>query len=216
MAALTFAADPNSLNNMKKQILCILAVIGAALPSCAADGDAVIFSGEDGFRSGWTVTAWGGLEARKDAEGENGGLAAASVLTEKAVPFSGVSLRVGYDQNMAAAAIPLDETLRDRGIVVLKVNCGKDSSGQALQANLGFLVEGKMKEAPQVPLGEFGGPAKLDNDPETWQEIRIPIDRMLAKLPDPTAAEGLLSVGIQYVDAPVSEILVGDCRITTE
>ena len=207
---------------MKKQILYILAAIGAALPAYAAGEDTVIFSGSEGFREGWTATAWGkGLEVREDAKGEKGEAAVAAVPTDQVVPWSGLALRVGYDQNKAAATIPLDDALREHGVVVVRLNCGKDpkgqpGAGQALQASIGFLVGGALKEVSPLPINQFGGSATLDGDPESWQEIRIPIATMLAKLPDPAAAEGILSVGLQYVETPASEVLVSDCRVKAE
>lgn len=207
---------------MKKQILYILAAIGAVLPTYAAGEDAVIFSGSEGFREGWTATSWGtGLEVREDGKGEKDEPAVAAVPTDKVVPWSGLALRVGYDQNKTAAAIPLDDALREHGVVMVRLNCGKDRSGQpgagqALQVSIGFLVGGNLKEVSPLPINQFGGSATLDGNPESWQEIRIPIATMLAKLPDPAAAEGILSVGLQYVEAPVCEILVSDCRVKAE
>lgn len=200
---------------------CFALLVACAFSTARAAEDIVIFSGGERFRKNWIASTWGGLDVRDDGEGENGGAVVAAVPTEKAQPWSGFSLQVAYDQNKAVAAIPLDDDLREHGVVVVRVNCGKDRSGQpgagqALQAGLSFLVGGERKAVPPTPLSQLGGEANLDGDPESWQEIRIPIAAMLKKLPDPAAAEGILSVGLQYVDAPACEILVSDCRIKSE
>lgn len=202
--------------------LATLTGLAAAISARAAVEDEVIFSEDGGFREKWVATTWGkGLEVRDDAGGEKDGKAVAAIPSEGAEPFGGLSLRVGYDQKPAVASIPLDDAMREYGVVVLRVNCGKDvtgqpSAGQAIQVTLGFLVNGNLKEVAPVALSKFGRKAALDGDSESWEEIRIPIADMLEKLPDPSAAVGLMTVGIQYVDTPTCELLVSDCRLKSE
>lgn len=195
-----------------------LAVCAISMAQAVAD-DAVIFSGEDRFRKNWTSSTWGGLEVR-EGEGENGGAAVSTAITDKTAPWSGVNLHVAFDQDRSKNAIPLDSDLKESGVLVLKLNCGKDregqpGAGQKLQVSLSFLDNGKPVPAPAVPLAQFGV-ASLDNDAASWEEVKIPISTMFQKIPDSSGIDGLVGVGIQYVDNPACEILVGDCRVTKE
>jgi hypothetical protein len=199
---------------MKRTAAVCLAVCAISMARAAAD-DAVIFSGEDRFRKNWTSSAWGGLEVR-EGEGENGA-AVSTVITEKTTPWSGVNFHVAFDQDRAKNAVPLDADLKEGGMVVLKLNCGKDregqpGTGQKLQVSFSFLNNGKPVPAPALPLARFGVES-LDGDETTWQEVKIPISTMLEKIPDSSGVDGLVGVGIQYVESPACEILVGDCRV---
>lgn len=202
-----------------KVVNALFIAICATLVARVAAEDAVIFSGEDRFRKNWTVSTWGGLEVR-EGEGEGGGAAVSTVLTNKVAPWSGVTLQLAFDQSSASGAIPLDDALKDGGAVVLKLNAGKtgdgeSGGGQALQVSLRFLVDGKSVSAKAIPLGRFGL-AAIDNISSTWEEVRIPLDIVLQQMPDPSAVQGLLGVGLQYVDRASCEILVGDCRVKSE
>lgn len=200
---------------MKLPVAAYLAACAISMGQAAAD-DVVIFSGEDRFRKNWTSSAWGGLDVR-EGEGENGGAAVSTVITDKAAPWSGVNLHVAFDQDRTKGSVPLDADLKDNGVVVLKLNCGKDregqpGSGQKLQVSLSFVEGGRQIAAKAMPLGQFGVQT-LDNDDSTWQEVRIPISTMLGNTPDSSGVEGLIGVGIQYVESPACEILIGDCRV---
>ena len=203
---------------MKVTTALFIAVCAASLARAAAE-DAVIFSGEDRFRKNWTSSTWGGLEVREE-EGENGGAAVATVVTEKAAPWSGLNLHLAFDQERSQGAVPLDQDLKESGVVVLRLNCGKNSegqpgTGQALQVSLNFLADGKPVAAPAVPLARFGLHA-VDGDSTTWEEVRIPISTVLQKVPNAPDVQGLLGVGVQYVEKPSCEILIGDCRVVKE
>jgi len=195
-----------------------LAICVFSMARVAAD-DAVVFSGEDRFRKNWTSSTWGGLEVR-EGQGENGGAAVCTVITDKTAPWSGVNLHVAFDQDRAKNAIPLDADLKDGGVLVLKLNCGNDregqpGGGQKLQVSLSFLDNGKPVSVPAVPLAKFGLES-LDSDAASWEEVKIPISAMLQNMPDSSGIDGLVGVGIQYVDSPSCEVLVGDCRIRKE
>jgi len=200
---------------------CLAAAVVCAGPARAGE-DEVIFSSGEGFRKNWVVTTWGGLEAQVGGGGENGGNAVVTVPGDKASPWCGVTLQLAYDQEKASRAIPLDDDLRDRGMVVVRLNCGKDASGQpvggqALQAGMTFLLgNGEKKSVPPVPLARLGGPARLDGDPDSWEEVRIPVATLLKNLPDPAAATGILGVSFQYVESPSCQILVSDCRLESK
>jgi hypothetical protein len=203
---------------MKVSQCLFIAVCAATLAQAVAE-DAVIFSGEDRFRKNWTTSTWGGLEVR-EGEGENGGAAVVTLLTEKTAPWSGLNLHLAFDQSRDGGAIPLDDTLKEGGILVLKLNAGKGpdgqpGGGQALQVSLNLLVDGKAVPVKALPLARFGLPV-VDTDSSSWEEVRIPLAVLLKTMPDPAAVQGLLGVGVQYVDKPSCEIAIGDCRVAKE
>src|SRR5689334_14821755 len=100
-----------AVQQMKLTAAVCLAACAISMARAAAD-DAVIFSGEDRFHKNWTSSTWGGLEVR-EGEGENGGAAVSTVITEKATPWSGLNLHVAFDQDRAKNAIPLDSDLKE-------------------------------------------------------------------------------------------------------
>lgn len=209
--------------HMKNQIVgCAVALVAGmfGVMASAADEGIALFSRDSGFISGWTATTWGkGLEAKKEDRG--GGSVVVATPAENAEPWGGMALRVGYGESMADRAIPIDGALREKGVVVMKLNSvpvhGNPSpTPQSLKISLGFSVDGKLKEVTPMPISNFVVGGGLDGAPGSWLELRIPISTMLAKLSGSATPEGLASIGIQYVEKPTFEILVGDCQLLTE
>jgi len=206
---------------MFKQIFClsIALILGAGFSQNAVLGkDAVIFSGKKKFLEKWMADGWGGMEAKVvEGAGEDGGAAVSSVFTQESAPWSGISLHLGYEYNGPLESLILDDKLKARGVVELKLNCGKTKDGkqggdQPLQFGLTFVLKDgtKVSSAP-VPMSQLGNAAKLDGNARSWEEVRFSVAEMLKKIPDSSQVAGVWSVNLQYVDTPACEILVGEC-----
>jgi len=202
----------------------ILAVLGAALVLSGMDAVAdeeEIFSGKNQFRKNWMVTGWGGMEGKVNSEvGENKGKSSVEACFGSEVqPYSGITLQVDYGQDQKGNCIPLTDSLKSKGKVVLSLNAGKDrekaKSGPVdLQLTLSFVLQDGQTET--ISFAQAALPAKLDDKGSTWQSFEIPIEKMVKLAADPSAIVGINRIGIQYIDAPNFGFYVGGCVVTSK
>jgi len=190
--------------------MCLAAFLSSALPLLAADNRPAvknIYSGA--LPEGWALEGWGGCELteRKEAASDP---AAKSFLAlcpqENATPWCG-------GKPTLSATIPDPITLPpesfDRTFLVFKLNGLTDefdrpSNGQTLQVSIGERIKdtGPWPECWQnggyVDVHGFLKGGAIDNDPGTWQEVRIPL-RMLT---DAKKLRFLGRIAFQFIGAP--------------
>jgi hypothetical protein len=178
----------------------------------AADPPAVqkIYAGA--LPEGWTLEGWGGCELteRKEAAGEAKGFLALTPQ-ENATPWCGGTVATPTLSAAIPDPVALPSESFGRAFLVFKLNGLADefdrpSSGQTLQVSIGEKIKdtGPWPECWQnggyVDVHGFLKGDAIDNDPDTWQEVRIPL-RMLT---DAKKLRFLGRIAFQFIGAPPS------------
>ncbi len=170
----------------------------------------VMFSEDSGSSTGWSFTPWGALEASTiEHEGLQAILLKPGDLPAKA--WAGVTMGKWKDP------LALDQAIVTDGVISFKFN-STDGGGQRLQVSFEILDgEGNPVDGTEafIPLSEISDFAAVDDDPETWQSVSVPLLESLNRSGHPAeSAHFLGKIAIQYIeDVPEKDLLITEVKL---
>ncbi len=193
--------------------MCVLTFVPSTAPLCAADSQPAvkkIYSGA--LATEWNLETWGGCELteRKEAEGaaDTKNVLALSPQ-EKATAWCGGTVSTSKTSASISDPIPLPLESLDKAFLVFKLNglgdeFDRPSGGQVLQLSIGERIKDSgpwsecWKCGGYIGINDFLKGGSIDNDPASWQEVRIP----LRVLTDGKSVRFLGRIAFQFVGAP--------------
>ena len=168
-----------------------------------------IFSGQ--LQKGWGVGGWGGaslkIEPLKDSESKTLHL----MLNEAPQNWAGVFLSTNQPTGKTKAEIVMSQSLKESGTLVLSINGSNDEWGNPVgQQNLQIALAQRTEKSKWLHGAKFlsiksfitGG--MIDDKPETWQQVRVPLKTLFVK-------EDLPAIGavfLQYVAQPTGAVMI--------
>ncbi len=202
---------------MKKLLLTSLCALSVA---SAARAEILLYSGEDSFPAGWAKQEWGGavptIEPMVSQDDQPGSLAILAVTGAEA--WSGAGIHTFSDDQ---PPLEIPASYLESGSLVFLVNGGvrpdgDREGGQSVQVALGWAEPGAEASAKQgsdfIKVSDHLDGEVIDEDPESWQEVRIPLSAF--GFPDTADALVWKSFAVQFMGAaPTSGVYVTDIRL---
>ncbi len=138
---------------------------------------------DDGLPKNWKLVGWNGVKPELQSPDEDGADAAVLSLTlsEDAKSWGGSKLKaIKPDHGLTMP----ENSVSNQGHLVFEVNGSQDKWGkhkgrQQLQVLLVFSDGDQNKNRKYVPLPPYTNGTAVDEQPETWQEVRVPLSRLL-------------------------------------
>lgn len=199
---------------MKTRLHSILmsAVLVALLPLGAmAQSTFSVFAPKTGLADGWKTNSWSGPVVNEIQAATKGTTILEISLKGDAQPYAGVILAAS-----AGSGVPLTESLRTTGTVVINFKPGKNAQGEAstisqpLQLALTFLS----KEGETVH-GGFHTQAAVAAT-ATGNSVTFTVSSALKGVKAPDQLASISMVRLQYVGAPEVGFNIVDCTIKAE
>ena len=188
--------------------LILLAILSASFSAIGGEQSATLeLFGLNTPANTIKVNGWGGC---KPAERRpKGGQAYLEIATpEPAKQWCGASIAFKNGD----AQDGLSKELLEKGFLIFKVNGGNDefdrpAGGQNVQISIG---QNPAKSGSIVALSSYLDGNAIDNDPESWQEARIPLKNLIGG----ASIQRIDSLKIQYIGTPSpAPILIRDIRL---
>jgi hypothetical protein len=170
---------------------------------------------EDELPDGWVLASWGGVDlGLVEGQGTGGtGRALLAGAAADATDWCGCRISAGSEPGEGGGGADITAQMRREGFLSFYVNGSSDEWGahkgeQSVQVKVDFRVAGgaAWDGGPFIGMGQYIEGGLVDDDPETWQKVQMPLRRMLAG----KEADRLGGVWFQYRGAPPSAGLMID------
>ncbi|MEK6646025.1 MAG: hypothetical protein AABY84_05060 [Candidatus Firestonebacteria bacterium] len=217
-----------------KVVVGILVVFFVA-GNISAQGDVYIISGETGLASGWTFTGpkfWGTIttENREIVKKGTSLSFLIDIHPETGKVYSGSSF-FDKDSKGFSNAIMLKKSYLENGVLNFYINGGKNVSGnfqggQKIQICFEFLKRDNTKYTPKDKSGKNPNCIRIDkylegeiidNNPDTWQKVLIPLELFFDELCPPLEEiVGIANISFQFAgnEKPQSGIYITEVMIS--
>ncbi len=200
------------MKTFPKKNLFAIAFIILAGHSLAAN-DTTIFSDSSGFKPGWSVKAW----RVKASETQSFGKKSMEMKYVGRKPWGGARFRA--DDN--ASEMPVSKTDLETKNLIFYVNGGNDATGrhlgnQTIQAQLEFsLSDNSSYSKKYAQCASFTEDETIDNDPDTWQMVSMPLKLFAGKGKKKTDIKSIKACNIQFYgnDLPKNPMHITNIRI---
>lgn len=178
----------------------IFATVACAVTETKA-ADAFVFRGGSRLLDGWYLAPWGGVEA-----GIVSNTLRIGPKNEEVTAWAGCRLGVA-DNVRDRSVLRFDRGQWERFALNFRINGGKNitgqyEGGQPVQAGVSFaLANGKSANGSMTGIGRFLDGGSIDADPNTWQDVSVPLSEFaIAKEARETVA-GLAGLTFQFASA---------------
>jgi hypothetical protein len=169
---------------------------------------------EDVLPAAWEAAEWGGAHLEQVETPTFGGSSRALklALDERATAWCGVVIRAAGEPDAPHGGPAFEAAMRRDGFLSFYVNGSADEWGahrgeQRLQVNVRFSAAGgEWQSGPYIGMGQYVGGGVVDDDPATWQRVRIPLRRLIGG----AEAGRIGGVSFQYRGAPPAAALFVD------
>ncbi|MBC8010788.1 MAG: hypothetical protein H7067_11915, partial [Burkholderiales bacterium] len=200
---------------MRKRLALFFALLASGLSAFAQSS---LHSAAEGLEPGWSLYAWGDLKVA--AAGKPGESVIKVDVTPTVQAWSGFTLSPGWNQS-AGAMMPLEPNEVATGALLMEVNGGADVSG-AIQGGQQIQFAVALADATgteikgtngYIPFDRVSNATAIDENPATWQQIRVPFARAAGA--SAALVKGVKKVSIQVVGggAPEAGFLVRNIRL---
>ncbi len=158
--------------------------------------------------AGWRAGGWFGCQAKWNGD------KLAVTLAENKKDWCGFSISAPKDKMLDVSKIDLKNSF-----LVFKINgandaWGRHTGGQNIQVYMSTVnADGKKISSSKISLGAYLDGKVIDDDPTTWQEIKISLNKFFPK----TQPEQIATVTFQFTGiAPAAGVEIGglylECR----
>ena len=189
----------------------LLAILAASLNAFGAEpGASIELYGAKAPALGVKLNAWGDCKpAERRPEGGLPYLEIAAPETAKQWCGTTIAFSQGLEEKEA-----LSKDLIEKGLLTFKVNGGNDefdrpSGGQNVQIAIG--QQSPAKSGGYHPLSNYLEGNSVDNDPESWQEVRIPLKTLIGD----SGMKRVDALKVQFIGTPPgAPLLIREIRLT--
>jgi hypothetical protein len=170
---------------------------------------------EDDLPAHWILASWGGVDLEPVEEPALGGKGRAllAAVAGDATDWCGCRMSADVRPGEGDGGPDITQQMRREGFLSFYVNGSDDEWGthkgeQSVQVKIDFRTAGgtEWDGGPFIGMGQYIDGGMVDDDPDTWQKVQIPLRRLLAG----QQADRLGGVWFQYQGAPPSAGLAID------
>lgn len=168
-----------------------------------------IFAGQ--LLKGWHVGGWGGVDFKLQPLKDRDAKVLHLQLNAAPQNWAGVFLSTTQPTGKTQAEIAMSQSLKKTGTLVLSINGSNDEWGNPVgQQKLQIAIAQRTEKSKWLhgskflPLKSFVTGNMIDDNPETWQQVRIPLAKLLTKEDLPA----LGAVFLQYIAQPTGSVMV--------